>query len=51
MHSPTVRKSCQPSDGPMGLPVDARQIIVDARCVVMPTAVTGPEANAATATR
>ena len=39
MHSPTVRRSCQPSAGPIGSPVARSQTTVLARWLVMPTAV------------
>ena len=38
MHSPTVRRSCQPSAGPIGRPVARSHTIVVARWLVMPTA-------------
>ena len=41
MHSPTVRRSCQPSAGPIGSPVARSQTTVLARWLVMPTAVIG----------
>ena len=37
--SPTVRRSCQPRPGPTGSPVARSHTIVDARWLVMPTAV------------
>ena len=41
MHSPTVRRSCQPSAGAIGSPVARSHTIVLARWLVMPTAVIG----------
>ena len=41
MHSPTVRRSCQPSAGPIGSPVARSHTIVLARWLVMPTGVIG----------
>ena len=41
-HSPTVRRSCQPSAGATGRPVDRSHTTVDARWLEIPTASTGP---------
>ena len=51
MHSPTVRRSCQPSAGPIGSPVVRSQMTVLARWFVIPTAVTGSDPASATAAR
>ncbi len=42
MQSNTVRRSCQPSPGPIGVPLPRSHTSVEARWLVMPTAVTGP---------
>ena len=42
MHSPTVRRSCQPSAGAIGSPVARSHTIVLARWLVMPTTSIGP---------
>ncbi len=39
---PTVRRSCQPSPGPTGAPVERSQITVEARWLAIPTAATVP---------
>ena len=44
MQSNTVRRSCQPSPGPIGWPVLRSHTNVEARWLVMPTASTGPAA-------
>ena len=44
MQSNTVRRSCQPSPGPIGWPVARSHTSVEARWLVMPTASTGPAA-------
>ena len=49
-HSPTVRRSCQPSAGPIGSPVARSQTMVLARWLVIPTAVIGSPSVVASAT-
>ena len=44
MQSNTVRRSCQPSPGPIGWPVLRSHTNVEARWLVIPTASTGPAA-------
>ena len=46
MHSTTVRRSCQPSAGPIGSPVARSHTTVLARWLVIPTALTGSPAAA-----
>ncbi len=41
-HVPTVRRSCQPSPGPTGVPVARSHTRVEARWLAIPTASTGP---------
>ena len=51
MQSNTVRRSCQPSPGPIGWPVLRSQTSVEARWLVIPTASTGPAAGQRSAWR
>ncbi len=46
---PTVRRSCQPTPGPTGVPLRRSHRMVEARWLVMPTAATGRPQSASAA--